>query len=298
MPELSLDVIVKLLGAAALLVLTALGSSTAGDEGAGRSAPVRLWVVLQAMAGGVAGALAGVVGQAGGDIGSWALFGALIGTAQWMALRAADRAHPLWVPASVVGWIPFALVNTPVTWAATGALAALLQAILCRSVVRAPVTWIVASAFGWLIGGVVGYAAGVSLVGPLGFPLAWVAGWTIVGLVGCATARPDAGKSRIGAPQPRSMNLTARRASSTSGASAAPYQRRSRQPAGRASETFKRAISPLAVPLVMTTEPALRSTSQFSIPLRQSHRAFSPSQRRRRTMSPQTWRPADFRTIG
>jgi hypothetical protein len=184
MDGVDFDTIVKLLGAAALLMFTALGSGDAGAEGEGRAAPVRLWVVLQALAGGVAGALAGVAGQAGGDLGSWALFGAMIGTAQWMALRASDRAHPLWVPASVLGWIPFAFVNTPVTWAATGALAALLQAILCRRVVHGPLTWIVASAFGWQIGGVVGYAVGMTLVQPLGFPLAWVTGWTVVGLVG------------------------------------------------------------------------------------------------------------------
>lgn len=180
MDGIDLGTIVKLLGAAALLVFTALGSGGAGAEGEGRAAPVRLWVVLQALAGGVAGALAGVAGQAGGDIGSWALFGAMIGTAQWMALRASDRAHPLWVPASVLGWIPFAFANTPVTWAVTGALAALLQAILCRRIVRGPLTWIVASAFGWQVGGVVGFAAGMAVGGLLG----WVTGWTVVGLVG------------------------------------------------------------------------------------------------------------------
>lgn len=198
MNDPALKLVIELLGAAALLLITALASSSGGAEGEGRAAPVRLWVVLQALAGCSAGALAGAAGHAGGAagalagfggaeaaaLGSWALFGALIGAAQWMALRAANRAHALWVPASVLGWLPFAVANTPFTWAATGALAAFFQAVLCRRVVNGPLTWILASAFGWQIAGVAGVGTGMLLAPSLGGPLAWVAGWTVVGLVG------------------------------------------------------------------------------------------------------------------
>jgi hypothetical protein len=176
--------IIQLAGAAALPIITALASGRAGAEAGEGAPPVRLWVVLHALAGGAAGALAGAAGAVGGDLGSWSLFGALIGTAQWIALRMRGPAPALWVPASVVGWAPFAFVNTPLTWAATGAFAALLQVVVCGRFIRSKAGWIVTSAFAWLVAGMAGTAAGLSLVEAVGFPLAWVTGWTIVGLVG------------------------------------------------------------------------------------------------------------------
>jgi hypothetical protein len=184
MDDESFATVLQLAGVLALPIITALASGRGGAEGAGAAPPVRVWVGLHAMAGGAAGALAGAAGQIGGDIGSWALFGALIGTAQWVALRMRGPAPALWVPASIIGWAPFALANTPLTWAATGALAALLQALLCGRFLQGRIAWVVTSAFAWLMAGVAGTGAGLALVDAVGFPLAWVTGWTIVGLVG------------------------------------------------------------------------------------------------------------------
>ena len=185
MPDAILKNLIEILGVVVLSILTAIASRKGESEeqaSIARIAP--LWIVFQGLAGGVAGAMAGVAGEMAGDLGSWGVFGALIGTAQWLALRGAGLAHPLWVPASIIGWIIYAFLPTPYTWAICGLVAGTLQAVLCRSVVAHGLAWAIACTFAWLVAGVGGTAVGFALLEGFGFALAWVIGWIVVGVLG------------------------------------------------------------------------------------------------------------------
>jgi hypothetical protein len=150
------------------------------------SIPHGRWVGLHALATAVA-SVAGVgLGAVVPHFGNWALFGALVGFAQWLMLQRIGLSARWWVLASIIGWVVFPLAQTPVTWAACGAIAATLQWLSAPNETTKPMRWISVNAVGWLVAGNLGWAIGMLLLEPAGFGIAWVVGWTVVGATGGA----------------------------------------------------------------------------------------------------------------
>lgn len=146
--------------------------------------------------------LAGLIGGAVGGIGSgvlawfgwglegfgnWAIFGAALGLAQWFALGN-YRPVGAWFPlASMLGWMiaMFGQLEGDLTGAfiVAGIVVGLLQ-FFSMTKYAGSGWWFLGNLIAWPVAGTVGFFVGAVVTPMIGFELAWIAGWSVVGLVG------------------------------------------------------------------------------------------------------------------
>jgi len=163
-----------------------------------RGFPWPAWMVALAIAGGVGGALSAALGAMGidtaGGWANWAAFGACLGIAQWLVLQKQEQLSALWPLASALGWSVFAffgltngaasLASLP-AWLSAGLAVGLLQWPLLSKVRRRAFWWVPANAVASLIGGALGFGAGLAMQDSgMPFASAWILAWSLVGLFG------------------------------------------------------------------------------------------------------------------
>ncbi len=175
------------------LILDKIRSSSKKKSG---EVPWVNWLVACTIGGGVGGLLSGIFSAAAGNqpvfggYGSWAAFGVSIGVFQWITLRHYIKIPNYWAILTMIGWMGFAFLQAIkftayLDWIVIGLLVGLLQWISLRKAVERPAMWIIANGIAWVIAGTVGIQFGFLMVGSgIPFPVAWVIGWAIVGLVG------------------------------------------------------------------------------------------------------------------
>ncbi|NOX84402.1 MAG: hypothetical protein GXO86_00320 [Chlorobi bacterium] len=175
------------------LVLDKIRSSSKKKSG---EVPWANWLVACTIGGGVGGLLSGIFSAAAGNqlvfggYGNWAAFGVSIGVFQWITLRHYIKISNNWALLTMIGWMAFAFLQSIqfmayLDWIVIGLLVGLLQWISLRNRVEKPALWILANGIAWVIAGTVGFQFGVLMVGSgISFPVAWVIGWAIVGLIG------------------------------------------------------------------------------------------------------------------
>ncbi len=114
--------------------------------------------------------------------GNWAVYGAALGLAQWFVLHNYREVGPWWPVASTLGWMTFNFGGPWGGWFVAGLAIGLLQFISLGKYKGAG-WWILANLIAWPIAGGIGFLVGQAVM-PVGFEIAWVIGWGVVGLVG------------------------------------------------------------------------------------------------------------------
>jgi hypothetical protein len=137
--------------------------------------------------GGFASGLLAVFGLGLEGFGNWAVFGAALGLAQWFALGN-YRPVSAWFPfASTLGWMiaMFGQISGGLTGAfiVAGIAVGLLQFFSMNKYAGAG-WWFLGNLIAWPIAGTVGFFVGAVVTPMIGFELAWIVGWGVVGLVG------------------------------------------------------------------------------------------------------------------
>jgi hypothetical protein len=148
------------------------------------------WVMAGLIGGAVGGIASGLLGMFALGLegfGNWAAFGAALGLAQWFALGN-YRPMGAWFPvASTLGWMIARIgeISGGLTGAfiVAGIAVGLLQ-FFSMTKYAGSGWWFFGNLIGWPIAGAVGFFVGAVITPMIGFELAWIVGWGVVGLVG------------------------------------------------------------------------------------------------------------------
>ncbi len=152
--------------------------------------PWTQWLIAQTIGGGVGGALSAALGHTGaGGLVNWAAYGACLGIAQWIVLQGEAGITAWWAAASSMGWSVFAYFEAakatgPLGWIFAGLAVGLLQLPILKKSRAKVFWWIPANAVACFIGGSLGFFGGVVMLqAKVPFAIAWVLGWSVVGLI-------------------------------------------------------------------------------------------------------------------
>ena len=146
-----------------------------------RELPWVQWLIASFVGGALGGAFSGAMGDQG--FGNWAIYGAMLGIMQWLALRDYLPLGGWWAVASTIGWaIAPLFAGNPFGGFFVGLAIGILQIVGLK--IEGKGWWIGGNAFAWGLVALLLPSLAFIIGSVFDFILGWVIGWGLVALIG------------------------------------------------------------------------------------------------------------------